>query len=73
MIDETSVSNYLDLAEKSGLVDRIENITQSFEFEMFIGRENKKHPYILNLDIDIFGPEGSAVSDGLKIKAIAKA
>ena len=89
MIEKTKVSDYLDLATKTGLIGKVLNITQSYEFEEFCENDNfiiksqkktkkktiiaLKNPYILNLDIDIFGFEGEMVDVELKIKTIKKA
>lgn len=58
------------MAEKAGLVGDIDNITQSNEFKNF---RVPKEKYILNLDIDIFGPEGEAVDLELKVQTIMEA
>jgi len=64
------VCNYLDAGKKIGLIDTITSITQSSEFESF---KTPSSPFILNLDIDIFGPEGDAVPLEQKIQTIALA
>lgn len=64
------VCDYLDAGKKIGLIDTILSITQSSEFESF---HTPSFPFILNLDIDIFGPEGDAVSLEQKIQTIAVA
>ncbi len=69
-LKKTRVSDYLDLGKKTGLIESIFRVTQSADFEKF---KIPKGKYILNLDIDIFGPEGEAVNLKLKIKTIAKA
>lgn len=78
IIAQCRVSDYLDAGKKIGLIDEIISITQSSEFELFLETQlqnliSKKIKYILNLDIDIYGPEGTAVSTELKTKTIAKA
>jgi len=87
-IKKTRVSDYIDFAQKTKIVNEVLNITQSFEFEYFLNNKKfinyknkeeidiklfKKEPYILNLDIDIFGGEGTMVDNELKIKTILKA
>jgi len=63
------VSDYLDYAKKSKIIGDVHSITQSFEFENF---QIPKKPYILNLDLDIFGEEGSCVFLEQKIQVIAE-
>jgi len=69
-LNHTRVSDYLDLASKTNLIGKTHNITQSWEFENF---KLPKNDFILNLDIDIFGPDGDMVEENLKIKVIKKA
>ncbi len=69
-LDETRVSDYLDVSTRGGLVNEIISITQSSEFEEC---EIPDEPYVLNLDIDIYGPEGSYVDTKLKTEVILKA
>lgn len=64
------VSDYLDAGEKIGIIQQVISVTQSSEFENF---SIPKESYILNLDIDIFGPEGEAVNLETKVKTIALA
>ena len=71
-LENSRVSDYLDLAKKTKLVEKVFNITQKKEFENFYKNEEPKD-FILNLDIDIFGPEGEYIDLELKIKTIAKA
>ena len=78
IISKCRVSDYLDAGKKIGLIEKIISVTQESEFENFLesGLEklvSEKNPYILNLDIDIYGPEGTAVSTALKTEVIAKA
>ncbi|HIQ57153.1 TPA: hypothetical protein EYG84_00515 [Candidatus Gracilibacteria bacterium] len=63
------VSDYLDIALHLGFVKEVICITQHAEFEAF---EITHKNFILNLDIDIYGEEGSAVSLELKTRVIAK-
>jgi hypothetical protein len=69
-ISHCRVSDYLDFAARSGIIGDIYSVTQSFEFESF---HISKKPYILNLDLDIFGEEGSCVPLEDKVEVIAKA
>ncbi len=64
------VSDYLDYAVRAGLIGNIFSVTQSFEFESFVVPEK---PFLLNLDLDIFGEEGSCVDLDIKVRTIAKA
>ena len=78
VISQCRVSDYLDAGKKIGLIHEIISITQESEFENFLESglkklQSEKKPYILNLDIDIYGPEGTAVSTQLKTETIAKA
>lgn len=61
------VSDYLDAAQKGGIADQIIRVTQSSEFE---GLVIPSEPFVLNLDLDIFGLEGSAVDLRLKLRVI---
>lgn len=73
-LDNSRVSDYLDLAKKTGLVRKVFNITQEGEFEGFCGAKSlPSKKFVLSLDVDVFGPEGAYVSTELKIKTIAKA
>lgn len=64
------VSDYLDVAQKLKIVDTIFSYTQSFEFEAFSVPNNN---FILNLDIDIYGEEGSMIETKKKTEVITKA
>ncbi len=74
IISQCRVSDYLDAGKKIGLIDSVISLTQESEFEKFLENgDSTVQPYILNLDIDIYGPEGTAVSTALKTEVIAKA
>lgn len=62
------VSDYLDAGKKIGLIDSVHEYTQSFEFENY---SIPTSPYVLNLDIDIFGEEGDVVDTQIKTETIA--
>ena len=75
------ISDYLDIALHLGFVEKIISVTQTSEFQNelkyfenkgVIENETKTKNIILNLDIDIYGPEGEAVSVDLKTEVIAK-
>jgi hypothetical protein len=72
-LENSRVSDYLDLAQKTSLVGKVLNITQVKEFEDFCSTKILPKNFILNLDIDIFGPEGDYIDLELKIESIAKA
>ncbi len=67
--NECRVSDYLDLALHIGLVAEVIEYTQLKEFKNFA---LPKTPFVLNLDIDIYGEEGSMVPTGIKTEIIAK-
>lgn len=69
VLQKTRVSDYLNVATRGNIIGEIFSYTQSFEFEAF---EIPKKPYILNLDLDIFGPEGTAIPTEKKVEVIAK-
>jgi hypothetical protein len=76
LISQCRVSDYLDAGKKIGLIQEVISITQESEFLQFpeiLETKLKNKKYILNLDIDIYGPEGTAVSTEVKTKTIAKA
>lgn len=61
--NQSRIGDFLDVATKGALIGDITRITQSFEFESYTLPQD---PYILSLDIDIFGPDGECVSDAIK-------
>ena len=80
-IAETRISDFFDAISEVSLqgeatkqsqkiVGDILRVTHSDDFEFFLAPEN---PYILSLDIDIFGPEGDFVSLKDKVRVIAQA
>lgn len=62
------VSDYLDAGKKLGIIQEVISCTQSSEFE----NPFPLSPFLLNLDIDIFGKEGECVDLETKIKKIAE-
>ncbi len=52
------------------LIQNIHRYTKSSDFQEF---KKPKNPYILSLDIDIFGPEGDFIDLASKVKIIAEA
>ena len=69
-IKKTRISDFFDFVSESNLIKKIHRYTKSNNFEEFKKPEN---PYILSLDIDIFGVEGDFVDLESKVKIIAKA
>lgn len=78
-IEKTRISDFFDAINNSFFVDNGEQkkllgdifrITHSNDFEFFLP---PKEPYVLSLDIDIFGPEGDFTSLENKVRAIALA
>lgn len=70
VLEKSRVSDYLDIATRGGLIGNITSLTQEKECENFL---LPKNPFILNLDLDIFGEEGSCIPLETKVKTIAKA
>jgi len=70
IFQQSRVSDYLDIASRGKLIGNITSLTQEKECEDFVLPQK---PFILNLDLDIFGEEGSCIPLEIKIKTIAKA
>lgn len=68
--NQCRICDYLDAGKKIGLINNIFSYTQSFEIQNNIFPKEK---FILNLDIDIFGEEGSSIALEDKVRFIAKA
>ena len=73
------ISDYLDVALHLGFVENVISVTQTSDFENMQNMQDIENLHnrdskniILNLDIDIYGPEGDAVSVNLKTEIIAK-
>lgn len=69
-IEQTRISDFFDFISQSKIIKKIHRYTISRDFAEFKKPEN---PYILSLDIDIFGPEGDFVDLESKVRIIAKA
>lgn len=69
-IHQTRISDFFDFMSESNIIQNIHRYTKSSDFESFIKPEN---PYILSLDIDIFGSEGNFTDLKSKVKIIAEA
>ena len=67
---QSRICDFLDTAEKGGLIRETMRVVTSAEFERFSPPDG---PFILSLDIDIFGPEGGYIELDQKIKTIARA
>lgn len=69
-IEQTRISDFFDFLSKSKIINNIHRYTKSSDFKEFKIPQN---PYILSLDIDIFGEEGDFVDLESKIRVIAQA
>ncbi len=69
-IEQTRISDFFDFLFESKIIDTIHRYTKSSDFEIF---KKPEKPYVLSLDIDIFGPEGDFTDIESKIKIIADA
>ncbi len=77
-IEQTCISDFFDFlslatlqeTKQSSLIKNIHRYTKSNDFKEF---KKPQNPYILSLDIDIFGPEGAFVDIESKVKIIAEA
>lgn len=69
-IIQTRISDFFDAIFETSIVGEVHRVTHSDSFEFFLPPDN---PYILSLDIDIFGPEGDFVELKDKVRAIALA
>ena len=69
-IYKTRISDFFDAISEVNLIREIYRVTHSDNLEFFIPPEN---PYILSLDIDIFGPEGEFAEVKDKVRSIALA
>jgi hypothetical protein len=68
--EKSLVSDFLDIAQRGGLIERYESVVSSTDFLGFIVPER---PFILTVDIDIFGEEGEYVPLEKRTRAIAEA
>lgn len=68
--DKSRIGDFLDVATRGGLIGEITRVVTSAEFENFTV---PKESYILNLDIDIFGPEGAHEELERKVRVIKRA
>jgi|AntAceMinimDraft_13_1070369.scaffolds.fasta_scaffold05885_2 hypothetical protein len=70
LISRTRISDFFDALSETKIINNIYRVTHSDSFEFFLPPDE---PYILSLDIDIFGPEGNFVELKDKVSAIKKA
>ena len=85
--EQSRICDFLDTAGKGNLIRETMRVVTSAEFEKFTNplpnplpclpagrpRREGEQPFILSLDIDIFGPEGGYIELDQKIKTIARA
>lgn len=69
-IPQTRISDFFDALSKTKIIGDIFRITHSESFQSFLLPQK---PFILSLDIDIFGPEGNFIALEEKIKIIRQA
>lgn len=69
-ISTTRISDFFDAVSETSLIPQIQRVTTSSTFKSF---SVSTEPYILSLDIDIFGPEGDFVDIEERVRVIAKA
>jgi len=67
--DKSRISDFLDCAQKGNLIKSLKRITTEADFLETPLIPNE--PFVLSLDIDIFGPEGAFTSLESKIAIIA--
>lgn len=69
-IEQTRISDFFDALSETKIINTIFPVTHSDSLEFFLSPDE---PYILSLDIDIFGPEGDFCELSDKVRAIALA
>lgn len=69
-IKKTRISDFFDAISETNIIQDIHLVTHSDSLEFFLP---PKQPYILSLDIDIFGPEGDFAELKDKVRSIALA
>lgn len=70
IISQTRVSDFFDALSESMVINKIKRVVTSYDFHNFVPPD---YPYILSLDIDIFGPEGEYIDLETKVSVIAQA
>lgn len=70
IIQQTRVSDFFDAISETKLVSNIQRVVTSQDFHTF---NVPRFPYVLSLDIDIFGTEGNFVDLETKVSVIAQA
>jgi len=69
-VDTTRISDFFDAISNTQMVSKIHRVCDS---GAFLDYKNPEKPFVLSLDIDIFGPEGDFTSLEEKIRVIASA
>lgn len=69
-INKTRISDFFDALSETQIIEEIIRITDS---DSFLSYTNPNKPYIISLDIDIFGDEGAFIDLETKVKVIAEA
>ncbi len=68
-ISETRISDFFDAISETNMIQNIYRVCDSVAFENF---KIPQKPFILSLDIDIFGPEGNFVDLETRVRVIAE-
>jgi len=66
--EQSRICDFISVSQQGGLIGEVERIVTSSQFDDYMLPEG---PFILSLDIDIFGPEGGYIELEAKVKAIA--
>lgn len=70
VIQETRISDFFDAISETKILEDIQRVCDS---ESFFSFKKPEYPYILSLDIDIFGPEGDFIDLETKVRVIKEA
>jgi hypothetical protein len=65
---QSRICDFISVSQQGGLIDNVERIVTSSQFDGYVLPEQ---PFILSLDIDIFGPEGAYIDLEKKVAVIA--
>jgi hypothetical protein len=69
-ITQARISDFFDFVSEMHIISTVYRYTKSTDFEHF---KKPNNPYMLSLDIDIFGREGGYIDDASKMRVIAQA
>ncbi len=69
-VSQTRISDFFDALSETLIIKDIQRVISSSDFKSF---KTPKEPYVLSLDIDIFGPEGDFIDLETKLAVIKKA